>query len=273
MIFATFPAGSRLEPRSIPTMITRLRNYLRTAVSDLRYQGFEVFAWRVLVKLASPLAKLDLQILFEIDLTQPIEQRSARLECLIEPAAEGDLEEVLNLQVELPPIETLGELTDLQELQYAQTALARERGKWSFEQALRAGERCFVARVDGRIAHSNWIRFHDCGPVEGRPVDLTPGEVYTTDAFTGDAWRGQGLHEAVLTHMLRFAQQRGCHRAYTITDLFKAGSRRGVRRIGWQQRGLILYLTPRGLGRTWLLRVSGDLEPIFRHARGLVANA
>ena len=253
-------------------MITRLRNYFRTAVADLRYQGLEVFLWRIVVKVCSPIAKLDLQILFEIDLKQPIEQRQARLDCVIEAAGETDLDEILDLQVQLPPPESLGEMTDSQELQYAQTARVRDRGKRSFEQALRAGERCFVARIGGRIAHSNWIRFHDCGPAEGRPVDLMPGEVYTTDAFTGDAWRGKGLHEAVLTHMLRFAQQRGCHRAYTITDLFKAGSRRGVRRVGWQQRGLILYLTPRGLGRTWLLRISGNLEPMFRYARSLAAS-
>jgi GNAT superfamily N-acetyltransferase len=253
-------------------MIMRLRSYLNTAAEDLRFQGRSVFLWRVFVKLCSPLAKVDLQILFEIDLRQPIEQRQARVPCSITPAGEADLDEILDLQLQVPPPETLGALSDREELQYARRALAREKAKRAFLQAMRAGEQCFVARVGDRIAHSNWIRFHDCRPVDGRPVELAIGEVYTTDAYTGDPWRGMGLHEAVLTHMLRHAQQRGCHRAYTITDLFKAGSRRGVKRIGWRQRGRILYVTPRGLGRTWLLRAGGDLEPMFRHARAMLAN-
>ena len=142
---------------------------------------------------------------------------------------------------------------------------ALQRGHYAT--AMRAGEECYVARADGVIVHSNWIRFHDNAPLDGRPVDLKPGEVYTTDAHTAQERRGLGIHEAVLMHMLQVAQRRGCHRAYTITDLTKAGSRRGVKRVGWQRRGSILYVTPRGLQRTWLVRLGGDLEPMFDHAR------
>ena len=134
-----------------------------------------------------------------------------------------------------------------------------------------AGEECYVARVDGVIAHCNWIRYHGCGRVDGRPVTLETGEVYTTDAFTGEAFRGRGLHELVLSYMLEQARVRGNHRAYTITDMMKAGSRRGVKRLAWERRGVILYVTPRAMGRTWLFRLSGDLEPIFSQARTSVA--
>ena len=250
-------------------MIATLRGYFHTAVEDLRYQGFEVFLWRIVVKFCSPLLKLDLQILFEIDLKQPLEERAARIDCTIERAFEPDLDAILDQQLRLPPPEALDALSDIEELQHAQRALAREKARRSYTLAMRAGEECYVARVGGEIAHSNWIRFHDCRPVESRPVELAPGEVYTTDAFTSDVWRGKGLHEAVLTHMLRVAQQRGCHHAYTITDLFKAGSRRGVRRIGWRERGRLVYITPRKLGRTWMVRLGGDVEPMFRQARTL----
>ena len=255
-------------------MIQRLRGYYQTAVADLRYQGPQVLLWRAVVKLFAPLLRLDLQILFEFDLRAPLEPRRARLECSIEQATEAELEDILDMQMKPLPPDAVSQLSDQGELQYAQLLRVRARAHDSFARAMRAGEICFIARVEGEIAHSNWIRFHDSGPVEGRPVDLTPGEVYTTDGFTAEHRRGMGLHEAVLTHMLRVAQQRGCHRAYTITDLTKAGSRRGVLRVGWQRRGQILYITPRGLGRTWLLRLGGDLEPMFRHARALTgANA
>ena len=213
--------------------------------ADLRYQDAGVLLWQAFVKLLSPLVRLDVEILFELDLTQPVEQRQAKIECRIEQATEADLDAVVDMQT--------------------QPGEARATARETFLDSMRVGECCFVARVGGEIAHSNWIRFHDCAPMEGRSVDLLPGEVYTTDGFTDERWRGMRLHEAVLTHMLRFAQSRGCHRAYTITNLTKARSRRGLNRVGgWRRCGKVLFIGSPMLRRTWLLRVSGDVEPIFR---------
>src|SRR6185295_10528522 len=102
------------------------------------------------------------------------------------------------------------------------------------------------------------------GAVTKRPIQLLPGEVYTTEGYTVKHWRAKALHEAVLSHMLRYAQDRGCQRGYTITDLVKAGSRRGVLRVGWKQRGHYLFIAPKGLRRTWLVKLGGDMEPIVR---------
>ena len=249
-------------------MFRRIQSYYQTAIADIRFQGFEVLLWRTVVKVFSPIVKLDYQILFELDLTQPIEARQSRVECEIKPATEIDLDDILDMQLKLPPVDAQSELSDAEEIEQVRLARVRANARETFLQALQAGEMCFVARVGGEVAHSNWTRFHDCAPVDSRPVDLLPGEIYTTDGFTDERWRGMRLHEAVLSHMLRFAQRRGCHRAYTITDMTKAASRRGLRRVGgWTRRGKILYISPRGLGRTWLVRLGGDIEPMFRHAR------
>lgn len=250
-------------------MIDTLRGYWRTAIADLRYQALYVLCWRTLVKLLSPLVKIDLQILYEYDLTKPVVVQQARIDCGIGPATPADIEDILDMQMQLLPPELVAQLSDEEELQYALMCRARANAHDTYVRAMQAGERCFVARVDGRIAHSNWIRFHDNGWMEGRPVDLLPGEIYSTDGFTAEAWRGKRLHEAVATFQLRFAQLQGCHHAYTITDLTKAGSRRGVLRIGWRRRGRIVYVTPRLLRRTWLFCLSGDLEPMFRQARAM----
>ena len=137
---------------------------------------------------------------------------------------------------------------------------------------LRAGEKCYVARIGDEFAHSNWIRFDWCGPSPHRgEIRLFPGEVYTTDGHTLTQWRGQRLHEAVNVEMLRYAQSLGCKRAYTITDLTLAWSRRGVLRVGWQRRGHHMFITPRGFARTWIVRLGGNVEPIFREALGATA--
>lgn len=251
-------------------MLDKLRGYYLTAVSDLRYQGGEVLLWRVVVKLLSPLVRLDQQILFEIDLTGSLEARQPKADVVITRAGPDDIDDILDMQMQLLTPQEIEQLSDSEELQYAQLLRVRKTAYDEYATAMRAGEESYVARENGTMVHSNWIRFHDNAPMGGRPVDLKPGEVYTTDAHTAQSRRGLGIHEAVLMHMLQVAQRRGCHRAYTITDLTKAGSRRGVKRVGWQRRGTILYATPRGLQRTWLVRLGGDLEPIFNHARASI---
>ncbi len=248
-------------------MFQTFGTYYRTAVADLRYQGIEVLMWRVLVKLFSPLVKLDLQILFDLDLTQAFQVKKAKLECTIEQASEADIDAILDMQMQRFAPDEVAQLGDGAELQYAQLLRLRATAHETYQKAMYAGEQCYVARVDGSIAHSNWLRVYGCAPLDTCALDLKPGEIYTTDGFTREVFRGQRLHEAVATHMLQVAKQLGYQRAYTITDLTKAGSRRGVNRIGWARRGSILYVSPRGLKRTWLVRLGGDLTPLFDHVR------
>lgn len=249
-------------------MIRRLRHFGRSARESIRYQGWPILLWRVLVKAVSPVFDLDHQILFEIDLTLPIPQRKARVECVIGQATVADVDQLVAVRFpELPPIEGRA-MTDEEEYERSVYLRRSAHSAQSFRESvlawLRDGQLCFVARVQGQIAHSNWIMFHDSGPSGQRPIRLLPTEVYTTEGHTVEALRGLGLHEAVLSYMLRDAQSRGCKLAYTITDLTKAGARRGVLRVGWKQRGHHLFVTARWLSRTWVVRLGGDVEPILR---------
>lgn len=253
-------------------MIYRLRDYYRKAVSDLRYQGLEVLLWRIIVKLMSPLVRLDVQILFEYDLTRPIPRPQTRVDCEIGTADEGDMATIARQRYAPQPAKDETVLTDSQEYERAFYERQSENMAHAYLQNsltwLRAGEMCFVARIGDDFAHSNWIRFDWCGPSPHREIRLFPGEVYTTDGHTLTPWRGQRLHEAVNAAMLRYAQSIGCKRAYTITDLTLAWSRRGVKRVGWQRRGHHAFITPRWLGKTWIVRLGGNVEPILREALG-----
>ena len=112
------------------------------------------------------------------------------------------------------------------------------------------------------------MRFHGCGWAPHREIDPREGEVYMTEGYTVPEWRGKALHEAVNSYMLRFAQARGCRVALTITDYTNARPRRGVLRVGWKFRGHHLFIAPRRLGRTYMLRLGGDVQPIVRDLQG-----
>lgn len=254
-------------------MFRKLRGYYTTAVEDLRHQGLEVLLYRVAVKLVSPLARVDVQILYDMDLTVWDNVLHATVPCTIERAGLDDLDEIVDMQAPRLSPERIAALDDFQEVDYARQMRARARAVDTYRRQMLADEYCFVAKVDGAITHSNWLHFHDSAPTTNCPMQLSPGEVYSTDGFTAEAQRGKRLHEAVATHMLDFSKrERGCHLAFTITDMTKAVSRRALRRIGWRRRGTILYVTPRGFERTWLMRLSGNLDPIFAHARAIEAN-
>ena len=106
--------------------------------------------WRAVVKLFSPLVKLDLQILFELDLTQPIDPRPARVECSIEQATEADLDEILDMQMKLLPPEVVSQLSDEEELQYAQLLRARASARENFARAMRAGPQTASREIPAR---------------------------------------------------------------------------------------------------------------------------
>ena len=139
-------------------VIRQLRDYVATARDIARHDGVVILLWRVITKLLSPVLDLDCQILFEIDLSQPVEQRHARVECRIEPGTEADVDELLEMRIPSWRLGDAEELSDADEyrllLVERERARARAGARVYMRQWFRAGEKCFVARVDGEIAHS-----------------------------------------------------------------------------------------------------------------------
>jgi len=246
----------------------RILGWYNTTRDSILYEGVSILLWRILVKLVSPVAELHHQILYEFDLTQPIKQRSARVDCHLQQMTEADIEVLVDQRLGRPPPDDV-QLSN--ENEYRRARLERERARLrdTYRRWFRAGELCFVARIDKELGHSNWIRFYETGPVSSRPVTLGPGEAYCIEGFTPVHWRGKRLHEAVHTYMLRYAQSHGYRLELTITDLTKVGSRRGLARVGgWRRRGHHLLIAPRGLGRSWMVRLDGDVSPIARGPQG-----
>lgn len=244
-------------------MFEKTRDILHTAVSDLRYQGWEVLAWRSLAKLLSPVLRIDGQILYDLDLRESVKLIEARIECTVERASEEDIDDILAMQFGSLTSDEVAALSDDMQVRYARMQRTRAEAHRTYARQMRMGEQCFVARVDGVIAHSNWTRLYGCGTEENCQVTLKEGEIYMTDGHTLESLRGKGLHLAVHTHMLRVAQQNGCHLAYTITAMTKAVSRRGLKKVGWRRRGTVLYLTPRGFRSRILFKLGGDVDPMF----------
>ncbi len=127
-----------------------------------------------------------------------------------------------------------------------------------FRARLDEGMACFVAKVDGRVVAYNWTRYSS-GEDEGDILELRPGEIYTTDAFTEETLRGRRIHGETLGFMLRTAHEEGYVEAYTMRSLLKRASRKPMAKLGWRVSGWILRV--RVGGRVRVVRLRGSARP------------
>ncbi|MFI5002557.1 MAG: GNAT family N-acetyltransferase, partial [Reyranellales bacterium] len=129
---------------------------------------------------------------------------------------------------------------------------------------LRRGELCYIASVEGEIAHINWTCFSWGDALPGHPIRLRDGEVNTTDAFTPPPFRGKGLHAFVLGTMLNEARKRGANHAFTLGQIDRPAALKGLQALGWRECGRVVYFLPRGFDRAAFLVRSGRTDALFR---------
>jgi GNAT superfamily N-acetyltransferase len=146
------------------------------------------------------------------------------------------------------------------------TPASHEKTRDLYLDRLRRGELCFLAMSGDAIAHVNWICFTWGDALPDHPIRLRSGEVYTTDALTLPAFRGEGLHAFVLRAMLAHARARGDRHAYTLARVDRTDTFKGLFQLGWRECGRVIYFLPRGRTRAWFLWRQGKLEPLFRPA-------
>ncbi len=131
-----------------------------------------------------------------------------------------------------------------------------------FRDRIAAGSLCFVARVDGASVAYNWVRIGTAIGAHGVRMQFADDEIYTTDAHTERAWRGQGIHPALNHAMLAHARWLGFRTAYTLVRSDNIRSAVTMPRVGWQHAGTLLHFVPHwGKKRPiWLTR--GCIHPM-----------
>lgn len=233
-----------LARRPFLRYLWRVGAFLRNTPDTLRHEGLSVLLWQGLRLALSPIASLDLVTFYKCDLTQAISELAARAPVTIGMATEADMARLAGMM-------TLSLSAD------------------PLMERLRRGDVCFLAKVEGQIAHFNWINFHDlaCGPLAPDVrIPLRDGEAYTYDGHTVVPWRGTGIHGAVNSRMLLFLKETGYCKAYTWAKTDNLRSRKGLRPL-WKTTGTFLSLRPRRTGRVFVVRLSGAFEPIGTRVR------
>jgi hypothetical protein len=207
--------------------------------------------WKLGRDAMSPFGELCCAIFFERSLEQPVSRAANPLQASIRLADELDLDEICGLYAGDPWL-WLGRGPD--------DPTARSL----YVDRLARGESCYLAIVDGRIAHVNWTCFTWGDALPGHPIRLRPGEIYTTDALTPGPFRGKGLHALVLGTMLSDARAKGFRQAFTLGQLDRPDALKGLRTVGWRECGRVVYFLAHGATKTALMLRGGHVAPLFR---------
>lgn len=172
---------------------------------------------RVARRLVRPFGIFDLSVVYAMDLRHPPEPYHAAVPIEIAVAGPADVDEI----VALNPYHDRSVITG----------------------RMKAGAKCFVARIGGRIVGFNWIavgRVRD----DDFQVTLGDGEVYCLDARVVPEYRGNGIHTALLFAMLDHARSLGFAVAYTRVSAMHRDSWKTHLRLGWREIGTTFFFRP-----------------------------
>jgi GNAT superfamily N-acetyltransferase len=108
---------------------------------------------------------------------------------------------------------------------------------------LERGERCFVSREAGVIVTSRWVA-EGRGYVEylDRWLDLEPGEVFVSGAFTVPALRGRGVSGAAITRLAHALADEGCVRMLACVLAENHAAKRSCDKVGYRPIGRLGYV-------------------------------
>jgi ribosomal protein S18 acetylase RimI-like enzyme len=105
------------------------------------------------------------------------------------------------------------------------------------------GERCFVARSDGRIVSGRWLATGRAFVTYlDRVLELADGDVYVYESFTDPARRGKAVSAAAGTRLAELLAEQGRRRMVAATLRENRPGQRIWRKAGYRHIGTIGYV-------------------------------
>ncbi|WP_418316553.1 N-acetyltransferase family protein [Piscinibacter sakaiensis] len=199
--------------------------------------------FRAMASALSPLGSAYVWLMYRKELDEPLTPYHAKIAIDIGLAEDAEMDTLAALVYPYQPRKAA-----------ARAHIYRDR--------LRGGSLCFVARIDGAIVASNWIRVKTAVGVDQMRMHFGDDEIYTTDAYTAHEWRGQGIHPALNQTMLEYARQQGYRVAYTLVRADNERSSVTMGRVGWRLAASMLYFRPSWSPDKALWWVWGDPYPM-----------
>ena len=114
--------------------------------------------------------------------------------------------------------------------------------KGEAEKRIKAGNLCFVAYVDGQIAHYTWIVLGETDICEpwGK-LRIESNSAYNFDGYSAPKYRGLGLGPFVFKEALDYLEKKGVSKVYALIDKYNKPSLRAAQKMGYRLVGEIIF--------------------------------
>jgi SAM-dependent methyltransferase/GNAT superfamily N-acetyltransferase len=191
------------KPRATPAAVWR------TVAATARAEGIRGLWFKTLGEIGYRRA-----VLLECPLDQPLASVAARIPLRVELLDQSQLDEY--------------------------NAFRRGADSTAARRQLEAGDRCYIARSEGRIIGACWSATRRAWSLYlSREIRLTADEVYLFDGFTDPQYRGKGVMPALITETHRFHRSMGMRRGLAVAVPENQSSIRTL--IGYRPVGTIGY--------------------------------
>ncbi len=150
-------------------------------------------------------------------------------------------------------------------------ALFRNRDSRTSDEMLKrlaSGRRCYVARVDNRLAAYGWVSFDEemVGELNLR-LRLLPGEAYVWDCATLPEFRRRHLYSALLVFINQDLHAEGLCRAWIGSNLDNVPSQLGIARAGYHHVANLIITRMLAMRLVWVEGMPGMPEQVVAEAR------
>ncbi len=135
------------------------------------------------------------------------------------------------------------------------------------------GRRCYVARVDGKVAAYGWVSFDEefVGELRLR-LRLEPGEAYIWDCATVPEFRRLRLYSALLSYILSDLRFGHFKWAWIGANLDNEPSQRGIARAGFHHIANLVVERVLGMRMVWVEGWPDVPETLVAEARRVFLN-
>jgi hypothetical protein len=107
---------------------------------------------------------------------------------------------------------------------------------------LEKGQKCFAAKIDGKVAAFTWCRFDRIDCMQSVLQELKPNEAYLFDTYTLKAWRGGDLAPWLRWRSYQVLAGMGRDVLYSFSDYFNAPAIRFKKKLGARLITLRLHI-------------------------------
>lgn len=121
--------------------------------------------------------------------------------------------------------------------------LAERFGARGLKDGIMRGHLCFIADMNGEIAHYKWVALDEAYVSElNRNIRVSYNSAYIYSSYTVPKFRGFGLDTKVTMKVFDYLHERGIEKVYILVQFNNIPSLRVMQKVGYRKMGEVRFV-------------------------------